>query len=60
IVVQPIVGRWSDSYVAGNPSRTRLPFLIVGAALLSASTVVIGYSLELGELLGDRGKLSYS
>ncbi|EER11984.1 hypothetical protein Pmar_PMAR019088 [Perkinsus marinus ATCC 50983] len=42
-------------YVAGNPSRTRLPFLIVGAALLSASTVVIGYSLELGELLGDRG-----
>ncbi|KAF4682206.1 hypothetical protein FOZ60_010961 [Perkinsus olseni] len=55
MIIQPLVGRWSDGHVSRGNGRSRLPFLVVGALILSLCTVVIGYSIELGELLGDRG-----
>ncbi|KAF4674290.1 hypothetical protein FOL47_009441 [Perkinsus chesapeaki] len=56
MVVQPIIGRWSDAYVSKGMRRTRAPFLVTGAIILSLSTIIIGYAVEIGELLGDKGK----
>ncbi|KAF4681301.1 hypothetical protein FOZ62_010791, partial [Perkinsus olseni] len=55
MIVQPLIGRWSDRYVSHSSRRSRAPFLIVGALALSVCTVIIGYSVEVGALLGDQG-----
>ncbi|CAM6049064.1 unnamed protein product [Sphagnum compactum] len=50
--VQPIVGHYSDRF-PGKWGRRR-PFIVSGAALVVIAVLVIGFSADLGYLLGDR------
>ncbi|KAL6184485.1 hypothetical protein ACLB2K_045886 [Fragaria x ananassa] len=53
LIVQPMVGHMSDR----STSRfgRRRPFIVAGAACIAVSVLIIGYSADIGWLLGDRG-----
>lgn len=51
MVVQPIVGHYSDSCTSSYGRRR--PFILSGAALVVVAVLIIGYSADLGYLLGD-------
>ncbi|XP_024384659.1 sucrose transport protein SUC4 [Physcomitrium patens] len=49
--VQPIVGHYSDSCTSSFGRRR--PFILGGAALVVIAVLIIGFSADLGYLLGD-------
>ncbi|CAI5481166.1 unnamed protein product, partial [Closterium sp. Yama58-4] len=51
LLVQPLVGVWSDS--CRSPWGRRRPFIFTGALLVMAAVLIIGFSADLGYLLGD-------
>lgn len=53
LVVQPFVGHMSDR-CASSLGRRR-PFIIGGALSIAFAVLLIGYSADIGRILGDRG-----
>ncbi|XP_042457447.1 sucrose transport protein SUT2-like [Zingiber officinale] len=53
LLVQPFVGHMSDR-CASSLGRRR-PFIIGGALSIAFSVLLIGYSADIGRILGDRG-----
>lgn len=51
MIVQPIVGHYSDSCTSSFGRRR--PFILGGAALVIIAVLIIGYSADLGYLIGD-------
>ncbi len=51
MIVQPLVGVYSD--VCRSRWGRRRPFILVGAILVVVAVLIIGYSADLGFLLGD-------
>eukprot|EP00850_Spirogloea_muscicola_P020918 SM000230S07354 [mRNA] locus=s230:120068:124665:- [translate_table: standard] len=51
LLVQPYIGVWSDSCKLRWGRRR--PFILAGALLVSAAVTLIGFSADLGYLLGD-------
>ncbi len=51
MLVQPIVGHYSDRF-PGKWGRRR-PFIVIGATLVVIAVLIIGFSADLGFLLGD-------
>ncbi|WOL03058.1 sucrose transport protein SUT2 isoform X1 [Canna indica] len=53
LIVQPLVGHMSDR-CASSFGRRR-PFIIAGAFSISVAVLLIGYSADIGRMLGDPG-----
>ncbi|GLT65961.1 hypothetical protein SLA2020_383570 [Shorea laevis] len=53
LLVQPLVGHMSDRCTSRFGRRR--PFIVAGAVSISAAVLIIGYSADIGWLLGDRG-----
>ena len=51
MIVQPIIGHYSDSCTSSFGRRR--PFILGGAVLVVVAVLIIGYSADLGYLLGD-------
>ncbi|GLT27849.1 hypothetical protein SLA2020_028200 [Shorea laevis] len=51
LVVQPCVGIWSDKCT--SKFGRRRPFILAGALMISASVIMIGFSADIGYILGD-------
>ncbi|KAL8142349.1 hypothetical protein V2J09_015381 [Rumex salicifolius] len=51
LVVQPCVGIWSDKCTSKYGRRR--PFILVGAIMISVAVIIIGFSADIGYLLGD-------
>ncbi|PRQ40816.1 putative major facilitator superfamily [Rosa chinensis] len=51
LVVQPCVGIWSDK--CSLKMGRRRPFILAGSLLISIAVVLIGFSADIGYLLGD-------
>ncbi|KAL3654215.1 sugar transporter [Castilleja foliolosa] len=51
LVVQPCVGIWSDKCTSKYGRRR--PFIFVGSLMISVAVLVIGYSADIGYILGD-------
>ncbi|XP_008221653.1 PREDICTED: sucrose transport protein SUC3 isoform X1 [Prunus mume] len=51
LVVQPCVGIWSDK--CSLKFGRRRPFILAGSLMISVSVVLIGFSADVGYLLGD-------
>jgi solute carrier family 45 protein 1/2/4 len=51
MIVQPIIGHYSDSCTSAYGRRR--PFILGGAALVIVAVLIIGFSADLGFLLGD-------
>ncbi|KAF7828076.1 sucrose transport protein SUC3 [Senna tora] len=51
LVVQPCVGIWSDKCTSKYGRRR--PFILVGSLMISAAVILIGFSADIGYLLGD-------
>ncbi|GAA0173324.1 hypothetical protein Leryth_002241 [Lithospermum erythrorhizon] len=51
LVVQPCVGIWSDKCTSKYGRRR--PFIFVGALMISVAVIIIGFSADIGYLLGD-------
>ncbi|PON99980.1 Sucrose/H+ symporter [Trema orientale] len=51
LVVQPCVGIWSDKCTSRFGRRR--PFILAGSLLISAAVILIGFSADVGYLLGD-------
>ncbi|KAJ8569920.1 hypothetical protein K7X08_006497 [Anisodus acutangulus] len=51
LVVQPCVGIWSDK--CQSKYGRRRPFIFVGAVMISIAVIIIGFSADIGYLLGD-------
>lgn len=51
LVVQPCVGIWSDKCTSKYGRRR--PFILVGSLMISAAVIIIGFSADIGYLLGD-------
>ncbi|KAL2559564.1 Sucrose transport protein SUC3 [Forsythia ovata] len=51
LVVQPFVGIWSDK--CSSKYGRRRPFIFVGSLMISVAVIVIGFSADIGYLLGD-------
>ncbi|KAG5395000.1 hypothetical protein IGI04_024963 [Brassica rapa subsp. trilocularis] len=51
LVVQPCVGIWSDKCTSKYGRRR--PFILVGSLLISIAVIIIGFSADIGYLLGD-------
>jgi solute carrier family 45 protein 1/2/4 len=51
MIVQPIIGHYSDSCTSSFGRRR--PFILGGAALVICAVLIIGFSADLGYLLGD-------
>ncbi|XP_068332242.1 sucrose transport protein SUC3-like [Pyrus communis] len=51
LVVQPCVGIWSDKCCLKLGRRR--PFILAGSLMISVSVVLIGFSADVGYLLGD-------
>ncbi|KAL2613813.1 hypothetical protein R1flu_025505 [Riccia fluitans] len=49
--VQPVIGHYSD--VCTSSYGRRRPFILTGAALVIVAVLTIGYSADLGYILGD-------
>lgn len=54
LLVQPLVGLSSDRCTSRFGRRR--PFIVVGAVLIAVSVLIIGYSADIGWLIGDRGE----
>lgn len=51
LVVQPCVGVWSDKCFSKYGRRR--PFIFIGALMISIAVIIIGFSADIGYLLGD-------
>ncbi|KAJ8773714.1 hypothetical protein K2173_006364 [Erythroxylum novogranatense] len=51
LVVQPCVGIWSDKCYSKYGRRR--PFILAGSLLISLSVIIIGFSADIGYILGD-------
>ncbi|XP_057777142.1 sucrose transport protein SUC3 isoform X1 [Salvia miltiorrhiza] len=51
LMVQPCVGIWSDK--CSSKYGRRRPFIFVGSLMISVAVVIIGYSADIGYMLGD-------
>ncbi|GAA0150622.1 secondary carrier transporter [Lithospermum erythrorhizon] len=51
LVVQPCVGIWSDKCTSKYGRRR--PFIFIGALMIGVAVIVIGFSADIGYLLGD-------
>ncbi|XP_010527885.1 PREDICTED: sucrose transport protein SUC3 isoform X2 [Tarenaya hassleriana] len=51
LVVQPCVGIWSDKCCSKYGRRR--PFILVGSLMISVAVIIIGFSADIGYLLGD-------
>ncbi|XP_021887837.1 sucrose transport protein SUC3 isoform X1 [Carica papaya] len=51
LVVQPCVGIWSDK--CSSKYGRRRPFILAGSLMISLSVIIIGFSADIGYLLGD-------
>ncbi|KAL6983505.1 sugar transporter [Sarracenia purpurea var. burkii] len=51
LVVQPCVGIWSDKCTSKYGRRR--PFILVGSLMISVAVVIIGFSADIGYILGD-------
>lgn len=51
LVVQPFVGIWSDKCFSKYGRRR--PFIFVGSLMISVAVIIIGFSADIGYLLGD-------
>ncbi|KAM3304157.1 sucrose transport protein SUC3 isoform X2 [Capsicum chacoense] len=51
LVVQPCVGIWSDK--CHSKYGRRRPFIFLGAVMISIAVIIIGFSADIGYLLGD-------
>ncbi|KAF8399445.1 hypothetical protein HHK36_015310 [Tetracentron sinense] len=51
LVVQPCVGIWSDK--CSSKYGRRRPFIFVGSLMISVAVTIIGFSADIGYLLGD-------
>ncbi|PIN24957.1 Sucrose transporter [Handroanthus impetiginosus] len=51
LVVQPCVGIWSDK--CSSKYGRRRPFIFVGALMISIAVIIIGFSADIGYILGD-------
>nr|AAX49396.1 sucrose transporter 2 [Eucommia ulmoides] len=51
LVVQPCVGIWSDKCTSKYGRRR--PFILVGSLMISIAVIVIGFSADIGYLIGD-------
>lgn len=51
LVVQPCVGIWSDK--CSSKYGRRRPFILVGSLMISIAVIMIGFSADIGYILGD-------
>ncbi|XP_074302387.1 sucrose transport protein SUC3-like isoform X1 [Silene latifolia] len=51
LVVQPCVGIWSDKCTSKYGRRR--PFILAGSLMISIAVIIIGFSADIGYLLGD-------
>ncbi|CAN0923706.1 Sucrose transport protein SUC3 [Linum grandiflorum] len=51
LVVQPCVGIWSDKCLSKYGRRR--PFILAGSLMISIAVIIIGFSADIGYLLGD-------
>lgn len=51
LVVQPCVGIWSDKCT--SKFGRRRPFILAGSLMISFAVILIGYSADIGYILGD-------
>ncbi|GMJ13455.1 SUCROSE TRANSPORTER 3, sucrose transporter 2, ARABIDOPSIS THALIANA SUCROSE TRANSPORTER 3 [Hibiscus trionum] len=51
LVVQPCVGIWSDKCTSKYGRRR--PFILAGALMISVAVIIIGFSADVGYILGD-------
>ncbi|OIV93742.1 hypothetical protein TanjilG_16593 [Lupinus angustifolius] len=51
LVVQPCVGIWSDKCTSKYGRRR--PFILVGSLMISVAVILIGFSADIGYVLGD-------
>ncbi|KAG8473254.1 hypothetical protein CXB51_035229 [Gossypium anomalum] len=51
LVVQPCVGIWSDKCTSKYGRRR--PFILAGSLMISLSVIIIGFSADIGYILGD-------
>ncbi|KAI3467373.1 hypothetical protein Pfo_024036 [Paulownia fortunei] len=51
LVVQPCVGIWSDK--CSSKYGRRRPFIFVGSLMISVAVIIIGFSADIGYILGD-------
>ncbi|KAI3698951.1 hypothetical protein L2E82_42889 [Cichorium intybus] len=51
LVVQPCVGIWSDK--CSSKYGRRRPFILIGSLMISLAVIIIGYSADIGYLIGD-------
>ncbi|XP_054824556.1 sucrose transport protein SUC3 [Prosopis cineraria] len=51
LVVQPCVGIWSDKCTSKYGRRR--PFILVGSLMISVAVLLIGFSADIGYVLGD-------
>lgn len=54
LLVQPLVGHMSDRCTSRFGRRR--PFILAGAVSIAVSVLIIGFSADIGWLLGDQGK----
>ncbi|KAM7487410.1 hypothetical protein LguiB_024894 [Lonicera macranthoides] len=50
-MVQPCVGIWSDKCMSKYGRRR--PFILVGSIMISIAVIIIGFSADIGYILGD-------
>ncbi|KAJ8541254.1 hypothetical protein K7X08_002070 [Anisodus acutangulus] len=55
LLVQPLVGHMSDKCTSRFGRRR--PFIVVGAVSIMIAVLIIGFSADIGWLLGDRGEI---
>ncbi|KAJ9548990.1 hypothetical protein OSB04_021533 [Centaurea solstitialis] len=51
LVVQPCVGIWSDK--CSSKYGRRRPFILLGSLMIALSVIIIGFSADIGYLIGD-------
>ncbi|KAI3729152.1 hypothetical protein L6452_17802 [Arctium lappa] len=51
LVVQPCVGIWSDK--CSSKYGRRRPFILLGSLMISLAVIIIGFSADIGYLIGD-------
>ncbi|KAL9272512.1 Sucrose transport protein SUC3-like protein [Drosera capensis] len=51
LVVQPFVGIWSDK--CSSKYGRRRPFILAGSLMIAIAVIIIGFSADIGYLLGD-------
>ncbi|GAB2280299.1 sugar transporter [Dionaea muscipula] len=51
LVVQPFVGIWSDK--CSSKYGRRRPFILAGSLMISIAVIIIGFSADIGYVLGD-------